>query len=57
MADDQKMYYVLMDAVEKALEILEMENAEAAFLCKKAASELICGERACEEIYINTCGQ
>ncbi len=54
MADYQKMYYTLMDATEKALEILEMKNAEAVFLCRKAAAELIRGEQACEEIYIRT---
>lgn len=55
MADYRKMYYTLMDAVEKALEILEMKDAEAAFRCRKAAAELICGEKECEEIYIETC--
>ena len=55
MADYRKMYYTLMDATEKALEILEMKDAEAAFLCRKAAAELIRGERECEEIYIETC--
>ena len=55
MADYRKMYYTLMDAAEKALEILEMKDAEAAFLCKKAASELIRGEQKCKEIYIETC--
>ena len=55
MADYQRMYYTLMDAVEKALEILEMKDAETAFLCRKAAAELICGEQECEEIYIETC--
>lgn len=55
MADYQKMYYTLMDAAEKALTILEMKDAEAAFLCRKAAAELIRGERACEEIYLETC--
>ena len=55
MEDYQKMYYTLMDATEKALEILEMKDAEAAFLCRKAAAELIQGELACEEIYMDTC--
>ena len=54
MADYQKMYYKLMDAVENALEILEMKDAEAAFRCKKAIAVLICGEQDCEEIYIRT---
>ena len=48
------MYYKLMDAVENALEILEMKDAEAEFRCKKAASMLIRGEQDCEEIYIRT---
>ena len=55
VADYRKMYYTLMDAAEKALEILEMKDAEAAFLCRKAAAELIQGEQLCEEIYIETC--
>jgi len=55
VADYRKMYYALMDATEKALEILEMKDAEAAFLCRKAAAELIQGEQLCEEIYIETC--
>ena len=55
VADYRKMYYALMDATERALEILEMKDAEAAFLCRKAAAELIQGEQACEEIYIETC--
>ena len=55
MADYRKMYYTLMDAAEKALEILETKDVEAAFLCSKAAEELIREERACEEIYIETC--
>ncbi len=54
MADYRKMYYTLMDAAEKALEILETKDAEALFLCKKAADELIRGERNCEEIYLET---
>ena len=54
MADYQKMYDNLMDAVENALELLEMADAEAAFRCKKAAAVLICGEQECEEIYIRT---
>ena len=41
MADYRKMYYTLMDAAEKALEILEMKDVEAAFLCRRAAAELI----------------
>ena len=55
MADYRKMYYTLMDAAEKALEILEMKDAEAAFLCRKAAAKLIRGEQKCEEIHIETC--
>ena len=54
MADYQKMYYKLMDAVENALEILETTDAEAEFRCKKAASLLICGEQVCQELYIRT---
>ena len=54
MADYQRMYDKLMDAVENALEILEMKDAEAAFRCKKAIAVLICGEQDCEEIYIRT---
>ena len=55
VADDRKMYDALMDATEKALEILEVKDAEAAFLCRKAAAELIQGEQLCEEIYIESC--
>ena len=54
MADYRKMYYTLMDAAEKALEILEMKDAEVAFWCKKASSVLISGEQECEEIYLRT---
>ena len=55
MADYRKMYYTLMDAAEKALEILERKDAETVFLCRKAAAELIQGEQICEEIYIESC--
>ena len=54
MVDYRKMYYTLMDAAENALAILEMKDTEAVFLCRKAAEELILGERACEEIYLES---
>ena len=36
MADYQKMYYKLMNAVENALEILEAADANALFKCRRA---------------------
>ncbi len=54
MADYQKMYVTLMDAVEKALHILETNEGDARFLCARAIAELTRGELACEEIYIES---
>jgi len=53
MADYQKMYYVLMDGVQRAISILEEEQpGTASEMTKK---KLIESCLACEEIYIQTC--
>ncbi|MBP3493174.1 MAG: hypothetical protein J6J83_01015 [Oscillospiraceae bacterium] len=54
MADYRKMYLVLIDAVERALQLLEADTADVSPRRKEAITELIRGELACEEIYIES---
>jgi len=44
LADYQKMYYALMDAVERALMRLEQGNVDIEILRPKVIEELVAGE-------------
>ena len=55
MADYRKMYYRMVDASERALELLEQRQAEARepMLLQQVAEILRQGELDCEELYLD----
>lgn len=55
MADYRKMYYRMVDASERALELLEQRQAEARepMLLRQVADILRQGELDCEELYLD----
>lgn len=55
MADYRKMYYRMVDASERVLELLEQRQAEARepMLLRQVADILRQGELDCEELYLD----
>lgn len=55
MADYRKMYYRMVDASERALELLEQRQAEVRepMLLRQVADILRQGELDCEELYLD----